>query len=99
MTQVVSLGHTYCKMSMLIYLRSSNSLMRLGLGRWREVHIPGDGEETAKTSLQASWKSESPQYPPDPQDASLFSTILSLKSLTVEGEGKIPTNWIICARV
>lgn len=88
-----------CKMSMLIYLRSSNSLMRLGLGRWREVHIPGDGEETDKTSLQASWKSELPQYPPDPQDASLFSTILSLKSLTVEGEGEIPTNWIICARV
>lgn len=54
MTQVVSFGHTYCKMSMLIYLRSSNSLMRLGLGRWREVHILGDGEETDKTPLQAS---------------------------------------------
>lgn len=49
MTQVVSFGHTYCKMSMLIYLRSSNSLMRLGLGRWRGNFYLGDGEETDKT--------------------------------------------------
>lgn len=46
MTQVVSLGDIYCKVSMLICLRSSSSLTRLGLGRWGETRVPGEGEET-----------------------------------------------------
>ena len=105
MTQVVSLGDIYCKVSMLICLRSSSSLMRLGLGRWGEARVPGEGEEMGDSlkgfggPLRAPWKSQLPQHLREPQDANLFSTILSLKSLNMEEEGEVATNWIICARV
>lgn len=90
---------------MLICLRSSNSSIRLDLESEEEELFQKSGKkqeellEVFQWKLLALWKSDLPQHFHDAHYANFFSTILSLKSLNMEGRGEISTTCIICARV
>lgn len=94
----------FIAVSMLICLRSNNSFIRLDLEKVEEELFQKSGKkqeelEVFQWKLLALWKSDLPQHFHDVHYANFFSTILSLKSLNMEGRGEISTTWIICARV